>query len=144
MYKRQFFDLIPMVGATIGAVLVGVVTVFADFPADTIVWTVWAIAYQQIENTLIQPRIQNRAVGVHPFAVIVAVLFGGTLFGVAGALLAVPIAASVKILMSDWWTWRRERDPELEARLAAAERRAGAVRARPDAQRARERTPADP
>jgi predicted PurR-regulated permease PerM len=102
------FDLIPMVGATIAAVFVGIVTVFGDFPLDTIVWIVWAIAYQQIENNLIQPRIQNRAVGVHPFGVIVAVLFGAELLGIPGALLAVPVAASIQILIQDWWRWRTE------------------------------------
>ena len=101
------FDLIPMVGATIGAVIVGVVTLFANFPIATIVWAVWSIVYQQIENTVIQPRIQERAVGVHPLGVIVAVLFASKLFGVAGALLAVPIAAMVQILVQDWWHWRR-------------------------------------
>ena len=101
------FDLIPMVGATIGAVIVGVVTLFANFPVATIVWTVWSIVYQQIENTVIQPRIQERAVGVHPLGVIVAVLFASKLFGVAGALLAVPIAAMVQILVQDWWHFRR-------------------------------------
>ena len=45
------FDLIPLVGATIAAVLVGLVTVFHDFPVATIVWAIWAIIYQQIENT---------------------------------------------------------------------------------------------
>ncbi len=107
------FDLIPMVGATIGAVIVGIVTVFADFPLDTIIWVVWAIVYQQIENNLIQPRIQNRAVGVHPFGVIFAVLCGGTLLGVPGALLAVPVAASLQIAVRDWWQWRAERAGEL-------------------------------
>ncbi|HEX2310141.1 MAG TPA: AI-2E family transporter, partial [Vicinamibacterales bacterium] len=61
-----FASLIPLVGATIAAVLIGVVTVFADFPTDTIIWTVWAIAYQQIENNLIQPQIQKRTVNVQP------------------------------------------------------------------------------
>jgi predicted PurR-regulated permease PerM len=97
------FDLIPLVGATIGAVIIGVLTLFATFPIDTIIWTVWAIAYQQIENTVIQPRIQNRAVGIHPFGVIVAVLFGSTLFGVPGALIAVPVAAMIQIGIRDWW-----------------------------------------
>ena len=108
------FDLIPMVGATIGAVIVGVVTVFADFPLDTIIWVIWAIAYQQIENNLIQPRIQNRAVGVHPFGVIFAVLCGGTLLGVPGALLAVPVAASIQIAIKDWWQWRTEKAAGIE------------------------------
>lgn len=102
------FDLIPMVGATIGAVIVGIVTVFADFPTDTIIWVIWAIVYQQIENNLIQPRIQNRAVGIHPFGVILAVLCGGTLLGVAGAILAVPVAASLQIAGKDLWRWRAE------------------------------------
>jgi predicted PurR-regulated permease PerM len=108
------FDLIPMVGATIGAVIVGVVTVFADFPLDTIIWVIWAIVYQQVENNLIQPRIQNRAVGVHPFGVIFAVLCGGTLLGVPGALLAVPVAASIQIAVVDWWRWRSERAAGIE------------------------------
>ena len=101
------FDLIPMVGATIGAVIVGIVTLFANFPIATIVWAAWSVVYQQVENTVIQPRIQERAVGVHPLGVIVAVLFASKLFGVAGALLAVPLAAMVQILVQDWWHYRR-------------------------------------
>ena len=102
-----FADLIPLVGATIAAVLVGLVTVFADFPLDTIIWTVWAIVYQQLENTVIQPQIQRRAVDLHPFLVLVSVLFGSTLFGVAGALLAIPAAASIQIAAGEWWEFRQ-------------------------------------
>ncbi len=102
------FDLIPLVGATIASVVVGVVTLFNDFPTDTIIWTVWAIFYQQIENTVIQPQIQKRAVNVHPFIVLVAVLFGSSLFGIAGALLAVPFAASIQVVVREWWRYRRE------------------------------------
>jgi predicted PurR-regulated permease PerM len=100
-------SLIPLVGATIGAVLVGLVTLFNDFPGDTIVWTIWAIVYQQIENSLIQPQVQRRTVQVHPFIVLVSVLFGATLLGILGALLAVPVAASVQILIKDWREFRR-------------------------------------
>jgi hypothetical protein len=74
-------DLIPLVGATIGAVLVGIVTLFGNFPTATIVWVIWSIVYQQIENNLIQPQIQRRAVNVHPFIVLFSVLCGATLFG---------------------------------------------------------------
>jgi len=102
------FGLIPMVGATIAAVIVGIVTIFNDFPTATIVWVIWAVVYQQVENTVIQPRIQKRAVGVHPLGVMVAVLFGGTLLGVMGALLAVPIAASLQIGVQAWWAYRQE------------------------------------
>ena len=93
-------SLIPLVGATIAAVLIGVVTLFEDFPTTTIIWTIWAIVYQQLENNLIQPQIQKRTVNVHPFITIVAVLFGGTLLGVMGAIAAIPIAASIQILVA--------------------------------------------
>jgi predicted PurR-regulated permease PerM len=101
------FDLIPLVGATVAAVLVAIVTVFVDFPTATIVWVIWAILYQQIENNLIQPRIQSRAVDVQPFLVLVAVLFGSTLFGVIGALLAVPLAASIQIVIREVLRYRK-------------------------------------
>jgi predicted PurR-regulated permease PerM len=96
------FSLIPLVGATIAAVLRGVVTLFEDFPTTTIIWAVWAIAYQQLENHLIQPQIQKRTVNVHPFITIVAVLFGATLLGVLGAIVAIPIAASIQILLREY------------------------------------------
>jgi len=111
----MLFDLIPLVGATIAAVAVGVVTLFHNFPTTTIIWGVWSIVYQQVENTLIQPQIQKRAVAIHPLVVLVAVLFGSTLFGVVGALLAIPAAASAQIAVREWWEWRR-----VNADLAAA------------------------
>jgi predicted PurR-regulated permease PerM len=108
------FDLIPLVGATVAAVIVGIVTLFSHFPTATIVWTIWAIVYQQIENSVIQPQIQRRAVDLHPFLVLVSVLFGSALFGVAGALLAIPVAASLQIAVTEWWKYRQA------ARLPAA------------------------
>ncbi|MBA3358696.1 MAG: AI-2E family transporter [Thermoleophilaceae bacterium] len=97
-----FLDLIPLVGATIGAVLVGVVTLFSNFPTATIIWVIWSIVYQQVENNVLQPQIQKRAVDINPFLVVVAVLFGGTLLGVLGALVAVPVAASIQIALREY------------------------------------------
>jgi predicted PurR-regulated permease PerM len=108
-------DLVPLVGATLGAVVVGVVTLFNDFPTATIVWAIWSVVYQQIENTVIQPRIQSRAVQVEPFVVLVAVLFGSALFGVFGALLAIPAAATLQIAIHEYSYYRRTRlgeDPD--------------------------------
>ena len=51
-------DLVPLVGATLGAILVGIITLFNDFPTTTIIWVIWSIVYQQVENNIIQPRIQ--------------------------------------------------------------------------------------
>ena len=100
------FSLIPLVGATIAAVLIGVVTLFENFPTATIVWAVWAIVYQQFENHVIQPQIQKRTVNVHPFITIVSVLFGATLLGILGALVAIPVAASIQILFREYVDWR--------------------------------------
>jgi predicted PurR-regulated permease PerM len=104
-------DLIPLVGATIGAVIVGVFTLFADFPTDTIIWAAFAIAYQQFENYVVQPRIQSRAVKLDPFIVVIAALFGGTLLGIVGALLAIPSAAALQIAMREYWEYRRAYAP---------------------------------
>jgi predicted PurR-regulated permease PerM len=104
-------DLIPLVGATLGAVVVGVVTLFVDFPTTTIIWAIFAIAYQQFENYVVQPRIQSRAVALDPFLVVVAALFGGALLGVIGALLAIPSAAAIQIAAREWMEYRREYAP---------------------------------
>jgi predicted PurR-regulated permease PerM len=100
-------DLIPLVGATLGAIIVGIVTAFSDFPLDTIIWTIYAIVYQQVENNVIQPRIQARAVQLEPLVVLISVLFGSALFGVLGALLAIPIAAAIQITIREYVTLRR-------------------------------------
>jgi predicted PurR-regulated permease PerM len=111
-------DLIPLVGATLGAVLVGIVTLFVDFPTTTIIWTVFAIAYQQFENYVVQPRIQSRAVALDPFLVVVAALFGGALLGVIGALLSIPTAAAIQIAAREWVEYQRESKRLAEARPA--------------------------
>ncbi len=102
------FDLIPVVGATLAAVLVAIVTLFVNFPIALIVWVVWAIVYQQVENYVIQPQIQKRAVQVEPFVILVAVLFGATLFGIVGALLAIPAAATIQIVTKELLAYRRD------------------------------------
>jgi predicted PurR-regulated permease PerM len=101
-------DAIPLVGASRAAVLIGIITLFVGFPGVTIAWVVWAVLYQQIENYLIQPRIQSRAVDVHAFVVLVSVLFGSTLFGIAGALLAIPVAASLQIGLREYLIYRED------------------------------------
>jgi predicted PurR-regulated permease PerM len=115
-----FFDLIPVVGATLAAVLVALVTLFVNFPVALIVWVIFAVVYQQVENYVIQPQIQRRAVEIEPFTVLVAVLFGTTLFGVMGALLAIPSAAAIQIAVREWMTFRREVAAEARPRRAPA------------------------
>ena len=103
-----FFDLIPLVGATLGGILVGIVVAFAvDFPLGLIVWVVVLIVYQQVENNLIQPFVYGRAVQLHPLIVIVAILIGAAMLGVLGALVAIPAAAAVQAVVRDYWSFRQ-------------------------------------
>jgi predicted PurR-regulated permease PerM len=101
-----FADLIPLVGATIAAALVAIVMLFVNFPVGVIVWVVYAIVFQQIEDYVIRPQIQRRAVNVEPMVILIAVLFGATLFGVIGALLAIPAAASLQIVIHEFIDYR--------------------------------------
>jgi predicted PurR-regulated permease PerM len=104
-----FLDLIPLVGSTIGGGIVAIVAAIVGFPGTLIAWVVFLVVYQQVENNLLQPVVYKRTVQIHPLIVIVAVLMGGSLLGVLGALLAIPIAATVQIVVKEWWGWRRER-----------------------------------
>jgi len=101
-----FLDLVPLVGATLGSIVVGIVTLFHDFPTATIVWTIVTVVYQQIENNVLQPVIYRRTVDVPPLLVIIAILIGGSLLGVLGALVAIPIAAALQIIARDAWRYR--------------------------------------
>jgi predicted PurR-regulated permease PerM len=101
-----FADLIPMVGATLGAIP----TIAFSFLHSTqagIIALVFYIAYQQFENHVLQPVIMSRSVAVSPLAVFIAVLCGIELAGFAGALLAVPAAGIIQVVVSDIYDWRR-------------------------------------
>ncbi|MFN2612942.1 MAG: AI-2E family transporter [Solirubrobacterales bacterium] len=102
-----FLDLIPLVGATIGGILVGIVVAFFDFPGDLIIWLAVFIGYQQFENYVIQPVVYGKAVRMHPLTVIVAILIGASLLGILGALVAIPVAASIQSVVRDWWSHRQ-------------------------------------
>jgi predicted PurR-regulated permease PerM len=101
-----FFDLIPLVGATLGAIFVGLATLTVDFPTATIVWVAFIIVWQRFEDYVVQPLVYGRALKVNPIVTIVSVLAGASLLGILGALLAIPIAAAIQIILRDWWTHR--------------------------------------
>ena len=101
-----FFDLIPLVGATLGAIVVAIATISVHFPIATIVWIAFILVWQRIEDYVVQPLVYGRAVKVNPIVTIVAVLMGAALLGVLGALLAIPIAAAIQIVLRDWWAHR--------------------------------------
>jgi len=95
-----FADLIPQVGSYLGAIP-AVLVALTKGPAYGVATVVYFIAYQQFENYLLGPRIYQNAIDLSPAAVIVSTLIGGSLAGFAGALLALPVAATIKVVTHD-------------------------------------------
>ena len=112
-----FLDLIPQVGATIAAVLlVAVALTVGTGPA--IGMLVIQLVYQQVENYVVYPLVYRRAVELSAFTTIVAVLVASSILGVVGAVLAVPFAAVIKIVLREAGRPRRERMQALRERTA--------------------------
>lgn len=97
------FDLVPLIGFTIGGLLVAVVAALHDFPAALIVWAALFLIYQQVQDRVIQPIFYRSAVRIHPVIAIVAVLAGAQLAGILGALLAIPVAAALGVVYDELW-----------------------------------------
>ena len=98
--------LIPQVGATIAAVVLSLVTLTVGVPQGLAMLLI-CIVYQQLENVLLQPTIQGRAAEISGFFVIASVVVGAALLGVVGALIAVPLTASVQIVLRELTAERR-------------------------------------
>ena len=101
-------DLIPLVGATLGAI-VGVLAAFTQSVTTAIIVIVFFVVYQQVENHLLQPLIFSRTVQLNPLTVLLAILIAVQLAGILGALLAIPAAAIIQIVVRDIWDTRQGR-----------------------------------
>jgi predicted PurR-regulated permease PerM len=112
------FDLIPQVGSMIAAIIVVAITLAGAGAAEAAIMLIVILVYQQIENYVIQPLVYRRAVELSGFATIAVVLAGGALLGVIGAILAVPVAASLKVVFRELTAARRERMAALRAEPA--------------------------
>jgi predicted PurR-regulated permease PerM len=116
-----FLDLIPTIGATIAGIIIGLVALSVSLGA-LIAFVIVIVVYQQIENYVLQPTIIGKAAHVSGFTVLVSVLGFGALFGLIGAVIAVPIAAGLQIVVEELTAARRARI----AAAAAAEQQQGA------------------
>ncbi|MBB6032256.1 AI-2E family transporter [Phytomonospora endophytica] len=94
------FDLIPQVGATIGAVIVSLVGFSVSIPVG-IACIIFFVLYQQLENWIIYPRMMSRSVKVSDLGAILGLLIGTALFGIVGALMAVPAVAAIQLLVRE-------------------------------------------
>jgi predicted PurR-regulated permease PerM len=108
-----FLDLVPNIGATIAGVIISIVALSVSLEA-LIVFLIVMFVYQQIENYVLQPTIIGKAAKISGFTVLASVLAFGALFGVIGAIIGVPIAAGMQILVDELTADRR-------ARIAAAD-----------------------
>jgi predicted PurR-regulated permease PerM len=106
-------DLVPSVGATIAGIVIGIVALSVS-PQALIAFAVVIVVYQQMENYILQPTIIGEAAHVSAFTVLASVLAFGALFGLIGAVIAVPLAAALQIVVEELTAPRR-------ARIAAAE-----------------------
>jgi predicted PurR-regulated permease PerM len=100
-------DVIPMIGATLGAVIVTAIAFAEDWKIG-VACAIFYVIYQQLENYLIYPRVMSKSVDVPGAITVMAALIGAALFGVVGALLAIPTAASILMLVREVWVRRQD------------------------------------
>lgn len=100
------FSLIPMFGATIAGVLITLLLAITDLSA-AIIFAIFFVVYQQIENNFIGPTIQSKTVELSALAVLVAVTIGLYVFGIIGGIISIPIAGCIKVLLEDHYDRRK-------------------------------------
>jgi predicted PurR-regulated permease PerM len=99
-------DLIPLVGATLGGALLVIVGLFVE-PWKAVVLLVYIVVYQQAEGSVLQPLVYSKAVQLNGLVILVALLVGGQLLGIPGALLAIPVAEIIRIVITELLAYRR-------------------------------------
>jgi predicted PurR-regulated permease PerM len=99
--------LIPLIGSVIATVLVAAVALFQS-PTAALIAAVYYLIYMQIESYLLTPRIMNRVVSVPGALVVIGALAGGTLLGLLGALISIPVTAMVLMIVKQVWVPRQE------------------------------------
>ncbi len=113
-------DLIPQVGSMIAAIIVVAITLAGAGVVPATVMAIVILVYQQVENYVIQPVVYRRAIELSGFATIAVVMVGGALLGVLGAILAVPVAGSLKVIFRELMAPRRARMEALRGQGEAA------------------------
>ena len=102
-----FLALIPLVGSVMATVLVGLVALF-NSPLTMIIAVLYYLVYMQIESYVLTPRIMNKVVSVPGALVVIGALAGGTLLGLLGALISIPVTATILMLIKQVWVPRQE------------------------------------
>lgn len=101
-------ELMPLIGATIAAILVTLVLLFNNVTA-AVVFLIYYLLYQQVENNFINPTIQSRSVELSALSILVAILVGVSLFGLLGAIIAIPVAGCLRVLLVDYLAYAKKK-----------------------------------
>ena len=112
-------DLVPLVGATLGGALLVVVGLFVE-PWKAVVLLVYIVVYQQVEGSVLQPIVYSKAVQLNGLVILIALLVGGQLLGIPGALLAIPVAEIIRIVVTELLDYRRTRQDAKETAVASS------------------------
>ena len=110
-------DLIPLVGATLGGALLVIVGLFVE-PWKAVVLLIFVLVYQQVESNLLQPLVYSQAVQLNGLVILIAMLVGGQLLGIPGALLAIPVAEIIRIVITEVGAYRRAEQGASETAVA--------------------------
>lgn len=94
-------SLIPMFGSTIGAILIAVLLALNNLPA-AVTYVIFFVIYQQIENNVLSPHIQSRKINLSPLIILASITIGLYMFGLAGGIIAIPIAGCIRILVEEY------------------------------------------
>jgi hypothetical protein len=114
-------EAVPMIGPVLGAVPAAVIALSID--PSKLVWViVSSIVIQQLENSLLVPRIMRKAVGVNPFVTLLSFFAFSSLFGIAGSLMAIPIAAIIQLILNHFVFYPQAMEPELSSNRDYASR----------------------
>src|SRR5688572_13405501 len=112
-------DLVPLVGATLGGALLVIVGLFVE-PWKALVLLVFVLIYQQVESNFLQPIVYSKAVQLNGLVILIALLVGGQLLGIAGALLAIPVAEIIRIVVTELLAYRRTPQEANEPAVASS------------------------
>lgn len=102
-------NMIPYIGPIVGTVLAVIIALLSGQPITALWAIIGMLVVQQVDNNLLAPKIVGDSVGLHPVFIMLAIIIGGNVGGLIGMLIAVPVTASLKILLSKWYNYHMER-----------------------------------
>ena len=102
-------NMIPYIGPVVGTILAVIIALLSGQPIRAVWAVVGMIVVQEVDNKLLAPKIVGDSVGLHPVFTLLAIIIGGSVWGLIGMMIAVPVAASFKVLISKWYTYHMEK-----------------------------------